>query len=109
MFDILDQSSGHMCSGLVVTGFFVSLPCTHVCPSGGSLLSDSNLVTPIQGSDSDVSPSILTVIIDGCLMKYINVRFRLSLDMCNSEVSENRLLEPRVLFYEQHVSNLGNF
>ena len=34
-FDIFDHSSGHMFPGLVVTCFFVSLPWTHVNPSGG--------------------------------------------------------------------------
>ena len=43
--------------GLVVTCFFVSLPLTHIFPSGGFLLSNSNRVTPIHCSDSGQSPS----------------------------------------------------
>ena len=50
--------SGHMYSRLVVTFFWVSLPWTHTCLSGGALWSNSNLVTLIQSSDNDLCPSI---------------------------------------------------
>ena len=51
------HSSGQVCPSLAVTCFLVSLPRTHICRPGGFFLSNSNLVTPIQGSDSDLSPS----------------------------------------------------
>ena len=47
-----------MFPGLVVTCFFVSLLCAHIYPSGGNQLSSANRVTPIQSTDSDLSPSM---------------------------------------------------
>ena len=76
-FDMCDRTSSHIFPGLVVTCFFVNLPWTHMCPSGGSLLTDSKLVTPTQGS----VPINMLIIIDGSLMKYIKARFRWSVDV----------------------------
>ena len=45
------------------------------------MLSNANRVTPIQGSDNDLSPSTIQKSLDRCLMKYISARFRLSLDI----------------------------
>ena len=50
---MFDHSSGQMFPGLVVACFLVSLPQTHIYPSGGFLLSSAKRVTPIHGSDSD--------------------------------------------------------
>ena len=58
VFDMLHHSPDPICPGLALTCFFVSLTWTHTCPSGGFLLNNSNLVTPIHGSDSDLSASM---------------------------------------------------
>ena len=71
-FDLFDHSSGQLLAGLVLTRFFVSLPQTHMYPSGGFLSSRANRVTPMQSSDSDLSPSCFPIITDGRLVKYTN-------------------------------------
>ena len=51
----------------------------------------------------------IPIIIDGCLVKYINARFRfVSGHQCTSEASENRPSEHRMLFSEQHASEICN-
>ena len=41
-------------------------------PTGGFLLSRANRVTPMQSSDSDLSPSCIPIITDDRLVKYTN-------------------------------------
>ena len=67
--------------GLVEDCFFVSLHCTLMCPSGGFLLSSANLVTPIQGSDTDFIAFHVPIIIDSGLLKYINACFCLAVNI----------------------------
>ena len=74
----LSISSGQVDSGLAVTVFFVTVCLTpRKCPSGGCFVGqfDSCHTDPSFRQ----SASIGTMIIDGCLMKYNNARFRLSL------------------------------
>ena len=174
--DMLDRSSGQLCPSLVVTCFFVSLPWTHVCPSGGLMLSNPcaqpsfmHFVTILPGQDNllvewdelnacwfqphpdlslkdnlhhgrDVIPSIcfsmkwvdlngnqrkgdcerpaggfrqwlaaihVPIFIDDRLVKDINARFRLSLDInVIQRVSENRPQERKVSFLEQPDHNV---
>ena len=104
--DMFDHCSGQVCPGLVVTCFFVNLPWTHANPSGGFVLSSANRVIQVQGSDSDLPPSILQRSSMGCLMKHVNARFRFSGHHCNSEVSGNRPTEQRALISEQHDSDI---
>ena len=94
--------------GLVEDCFFVSLPCTLMCPSGGFLLSSANLVTPISHTDFIAYPwsnhhRWWPLEIHQCLYLFGSEH------QYNSEVSENRLSEQRVSFSEQPDADICNF
>ena len=90
-FAMLEHSSGQVDSGLAVTVFFVTVCLTHrKCPSGGCFVGqfDSCHTDPSFRQ----SATIGTMIIDGCLMKYNNARFRLSLHINVSHRGRNIVL-----------------
>ena len=55
--DINFHFAVHTSSGREVFRFFVSLPPDHIYPSGGLSFCRTNLVKPVQASDSSFSPS----------------------------------------------------
>ena len=107
-FDMLEHSSGQVDSGLAVTVFFVTVCLSpRKCPSGGCFVGqfDSCHTDPSFRQ----SASIGTMIIDGCLMKYNNARFRLSLHINVTHRCRNIVLWNTEVRSRSNMITLCNF